>query len=286
MQTCTTIEAIRRTISGWKASQQRIALVPTMGNLHAGHMALVEQARGRADRVVVSIFVNPLQFNESADFQGYPRTLQQDTQQLASAGVDALFAPDGEAMYPRGQAAITRVMVPDLERILEGAFRPGHFTGVATVVSKLFNIVQPDLAVFGEKDFQQLMLIRRMVEDLNMPIDIAAVATLREADGLAMSSRNGLLDEEQRRRAPVLYATLKQLVQRLQQGEMDHPQLESEAMEQLAGQGYQPEYVAIRRSYDLEVPQPGDVELVVLAAARLGSTRLIDNIPLVLNLNP
>jgi pantoate--beta-alanine ligase len=285
METCSTIVAIRERVNAWKSQGQRIALVPTMGNLHAGHLALVEQAQCRAERVVVSIFVNPMQFNESTDFDAYPRTLEQDARQLADMGVDALLAPSAAEVYPHGQEDTTRVLVPGLGDMLEGACRPGHFTGVATVVSKLFNMVQPHVAVFGEKDFQQLMLIRRMVAELDMPVEILSVPTLREPDGLAMSSRNSRLDPEQRQRAPVLYNTLRQLAERLQQGENDYAELEDRAMGCLRDGGYEPEYVAIRRTQDLQPPRPEDMTIVILAAARLGVTRLIDNIPVRLNLN-
>lgn len=285
MQTHATITALRSALAPWREPGKRIALVPTMGNLHAGHLALVAEARRRAERVVVSIFVNPMQFNESADFDAYPRTLEQDSRLLIEAGVDALLAPAASEVYPHGQRDTTRVLVPGLGEMLEGAFRPGHFTGVATVVNKLFNMVQPHMAVFGEKDFQQLLVIRRMVAELDMPIEIIGVPTLREPDGLALSSRNSRLDEEQRRCAPVLFNTLQQLAERLQQGEGAWDELESTAMRLLRDGGYEPEYVAIRRSQDLQPPQKDDFSLVILAAARLGNTRLIDNIPLVLNLN-
>lgn len=277
---------MRSQVADWVPKGQRIAFVPTMGNLHAGHMALVEQARACADRVVVSIFVNPMQFNEAADFDAYPRTLDRDREQLRSAGVDALFLPDVAEIYPRGQEATSRVEVPVLGDMLEGACRPGHFTGVATVVNKLFNIVQPHIALFGDKDYQQLLLVRRMVEDLDMPVEIRAQATLREPDGLALSSRNSRLAPEQRRRAPVLYQQLEHIAEHLRQGETDYARLQVRAAEALSAEGFEPEYIAIRRSLDLAAPEPGDTALVVLAAARLGETRLIDNIPVRVNLNP
>jgi pantoate--beta-alanine ligase len=279
---CTDIPTLRKTIFAWKSSGERIAFVPTMGNLHAGHLQLVQAARQQAQRVVVSIFVNPLQFNEAADFNAYPRTLEQDAQQLRDVKTDVLFAPDVSVMYPQGQTANTKVMVPGLGDILEGEHRPGHFTGVTTVVAKLFNMVQPDMAMFGEKDFQQLMLIRRMVADLDMPIEICSLPTVREADGLAMSSRNGRLNPEERGRAPAIHETLSGVVARIRQGGRDYASLEREAMARLDGRGFNTEYVAVRRAADLHVPTPADRELVVLVASRLGQVRLIDNIPFII----
>jgi pantoate--beta-alanine ligase len=281
---CTDINAMRAQVVRWKKAGQTLAIVPTMGNLHAGHMALVQRAKERVDRVVVSIFVNPLQFNESADFDAYPRTLEQDSNTLAAANLDALFTPSSADIYPLGQSQATKIVVPGLSDVLEGECRPGHFTGVATVVNKLFNIVQADLACFGEKDYQQLMLIRRMVNELDMPIIIEAVATVREPGGLAMSSRNKPLNEQQRNTAKVLYQQLSAVKQALEQGRKDYLQLESEAAKYIQQQGMWVEYVAIRRSYDLELPAEGDTELVVLVAARLGEVRLIDNISLDLEL--
>ena len=280
MQLCESIADIRRQVSTWKSSAQRVALVPTMGNLHEGHLALVAQAQQQADRVVVSVFVNPLQFNEVDDYDAYPRTEAEDRQKLQAAGVDALFLPAIDEIYPGGQASATRVLVPGLGDILEGEWRPGHFTGVATVVNKLFNMVLPDLAMFGEKDFQQLVLIKRMVADLNMPVAIISVATTRESDGLAMSSRNSRLTADQRRLAPALHQCLLRVREQLEQGSREFETLESEAMERLKQEGFLPEYTAIRRTDDLEKPEPSDRKLVILSAARLGSTRLIDNLQL------
>ena len=280
MQLCESIADIRRQVSTWKSSAQRVALVPTMGNLHEGHLALVAQAQQLADRVVVSVFVNPLQFNEVDDYDAYPRTEAEDRQKLQAAGVDALFLPAIDEIYPGGQASATRVLVPGLGDILEGEWRPGHFTGVATVVNKLFNMVLPDLAMFGEKDFQQLVLIKRMVADLNMPVAIISVATTRESDGLAMSSRNSRLTADQRRLAPALHQCLLRVREQLAQGSREFETLESEAMERLKQEGFLPEYIAIRRTDDLEKPEPSDRKLVILSAARLGSTRLIDNLQL------
>lgn len=280
MQLCQTIADIRQQVSGWKSAGERVALIPTMGNLHAGHLALAAQARQLAERVVVSIFVNPLQFNDSDDFDAYPRTAAEDRQKLEVEGVDVLFMPAAEDIYPRGQQHTIKVVVPGLGDILEGEWRPGHFTGVATVVNKLFNMVLPDIAIFGEKDIQQLVVIQRMVDDLNMPLVIIPAATTRETSGLAMSSRNSRLTADQRLLAPALYQCLLRIREKLEQGSREFATLESEAMDWLKLQGLLPEYVAIRRISDLEKPEPSDQSLVILSAARLGSTRLIDNLQL------
>lgn len=278
MQTDHDIRSMRAQVRAWRDAGHRIALVPTMGNLHAGHLALVTRAHEVADRVVASVFVNPLQFGPTEDFDAYPRTLEADAVKLAEAGVDALFAPDVHTMYPHGQEGMTRVEVPGLSGLLCGATRPGHFAGVATVVNKLFNQVQPDTAVFGEKDWQQLLVIRRMVRDLDMPVEIIGVPTRREPDGLAMSSRNGYLSADERRQAVQLYTLLKQLAQRLQAGERDHALLEAEGSAALQAAGFRPDYLSIRRAEDLEVPGSGDKALIILAAAYLGRARLIDNV--------
>ena len=279
LETCERIATLRERIAAWRRAGERVGFVPTMGNLHAGHLALVAEARRLAERVVVSIFVNPLQFGPQEDFGAYPRTLARDQELLAGAGTDLLFAPTVAAVYPRGQAEQTRVEVPGLSDILCGASRPGHFVGVATVVCKLFNMVQPDLAVFGEKDFQQLLVIRLMTLDLSLPVTIQGLATVREADGLAMSSRNGYLTAEERVRAPALYQTLRRGAERLRQG-LDIAIVEGLAGEEIAAAGFSPDYVSVRRAADLGLPQAGDRELVVLAAARLGRARLIDNVRL------
>lgn len=277
LETCERIATLRERVAAWRHAGQRIGFVPTMGNLHAGHLALVAEARRLAERVVVSIFVNPLQFGPQEDFAAYPRTLARDQELLAGAGTDLLFAPTVEAVYPRGQAEQTRLEVPGISDILCGASRPGHFVGVATVVCKLFNMVQPDLAVFGEKDFQQLQVIRLMTLDLSLPVAVHGLATVREADGLAMSSRNGYLTAEERARAPALYQTLRRCAERLRQGQ-DIATVEGQAGEEIAAAGFGPDYFSVRRAADLALPQAGDRELVVLAAARLGRARLIDNL--------
>jgi len=278
METSASVEALRAQVSRWRRNGERIAFVPTMGNLHEGHLQLVREARAVAPHVVASIFVNPLQFGPNEDLDNYPRTLETDQQKLAAEGVDLLFVPAVETMYPRGAQHSTRVEVPDVSQGLCDDFRPGHFTGVATVVARLFNLVQPDVALFGEKDYQQLAVIRRMVDDLGWPIDIRGVATVREADGLAMSSRNQYLSEEERRIAPLLYQTLCQLVSEVKAQKTDYRALERTAMERLAQAGFTPEYVEIRHADSLRPVSTGELNCVVLAAARLGAARLIDNV--------
>jgi pantoate--beta-alanine ligase len=272
------IQSLRMQLGAWRRAGQRIALVPTMGNLHAGHLSLIEHARSQADRTVVSIFVNPMQFDRAEDLDAYPRTPEDDFQLLQAADVDLVFAPAVEAIYPRGMASNTRVEVPHLSSILEGASRPGHFVGVATIVAKLFNLVQPDVAIFGEKDFQQLLVIRRMVADLQLPIEVIGLPTMREPGGLAMSSRNQRLTSEERTQAPGLYATLLRVCERLRDGERDFESLEAQALQELRTRGFRPDYVSVRRVEDLAAPVGDDQDLVVLAAAWLGRTRLIDNI--------
>lgn len=272
------IQELRAIVQAWRRAGDRTAFVPTMGNLHAGHIELVRQARGLADRVVVSIFVNPLQFGVNEDFASYPRTLDEDRQQLGQVGTDLVFIPAVATVYPDGQEVQTRVLVPGLSGILCGASRPGHFEGVATVVCKLFNLVQPDLAVFGEKDFQQLSIIRRMVRDLCLPIEILGVPTVREVDGLAMSSRNGYLTPSERRQAPALYRVLRGLAEHVRAGDRGFPRLEREGIEALTAEGFRPDYLSLRRIEDLQPPGVDDQRLILLAAAFLGRTRLIDNL--------
>ncbi|MGB5519755.1 MAG: pantoate--beta-alanine ligase [Gammaproteobacteria bacterium] len=273
-----TIAQARSRIHHWKLAGESIALVPTMGNLHDGHLALVKAAIESGMRTVVSIFVNPLQFGVNEDFDKYPRTLTADMHKLSRYPVDLVFAPAIGEIYPRGTRATTQVTVQGLSDILEGESRPGFFTGVATVVNKLFNIIQPDTAWFGEKDFQQLLVIRKMVRDLAMPIEIQAVPTVREAGGLAMSSRNNYLDEKQRPLAARLYHCLRRVVDSAQQGMAYHYAV-VHACQELGEAGFMTDYVVVRRQKDLEVPGEHDKSLIVLAAARLGDTRLIDNIP-------
>ncbi|WP_448100928.1 pantoate--beta-alanine ligase [Luteibacter jiangsuensis] len=279
MQTVTDAAALRAAIRGWRTAGQTVGFVPTMGNLHAGHHSLLKLARARADRVVASVFVNPTQFGPGEDFERYPRTLAQDQAGLAEAGCDILFAPDVATIYPFGPASSVSIHVPVITDTLEGAHRPGHFDGVATVVAKLFSLVQPDLAVFGQKDFQQLKVIERMVRDLSLPVKVMSAPTLREADGLAMSSRNQYLSAQERSRAPLIHATLLQMRELFQQGHARQP-LEAAARSRLERGGFVPDYVAIRRADDLAEPGADEREgLVALVAARLGNTRLIDNLP-------
>ena len=279
MERIETAEALRERIGHWRRAGERVALVPTMGNLHAGHLTLVDRAREQADRVVVSIFVNPTQFGPGEDFAVYPRTPEADCAALAERGVDVAFLPTVPVMYPTGVPGAVRVEIGGpLTAGLCGASRPGHFGGVATVVTKLFNLVQPDVAVFGEKDYQQLAVIRALVRELAMPIDIVGVATRREADGLALSSRNQYLDPEQRAQAPLIHAVLSDSAAALMAGARDHAAIEARATARLASAGFSVEYVRIVRPDDLQAPQGRESRLVLLAAARLGSTRLIDNI--------
>lgn len=261
----------------WRKTAGRVAFVPTMGNLHEGHLALVREAKRHADAVVVSIFVNRLQFGQGEDFDKYPRTLQQDADKLEGEGVAVVFAPDEKELYPRVQQQYN-VEPPHLQNELCGAYRPGHFRGVATVVTKLFNIVEADVACFGKKDYQQLTIIQGMVDDLNMNIRIIPVDTGRAADGLALSSRNQYLSEAERAEAPRLYRELLQMAQAIAGGNVNYAELESQATANLQGAGWQVDYVEVRHAGNLQVAHAGDKHVVIVAAARLGSTRLIDNI--------
>lgn len=273
----TTIAELKAAVRGWRRQDRVIGFVPTMGNLHDGHLSLINVARSRSDRVVASIFVNPLQFGEGEDYSSYPRTEQRDMELLESNGCDALFMPAVRELYPEGGMPVTIVEVPELSNILCGAHRPGHFRGVATVVAKLFNLVEPDLAVFGEKDYQQLVVIRRMVEDLCFPVEIVGAPTGRERDGLAMSSRNQYLTEAERRTAPTLHRELVKATAAVVAGERDFRGICAAALASLRDQGFTPDYFEIRRASDLAEPAAEDTELVALVAARLGRARLIDN---------
>ena len=272
-----TIAELRQQVANWRQAGERIALVPTMGNLHEGHLHLVEVARSLADRTVASIFVNPLQFGPNEDFDSYPRTLDQDSHKLTAAGLDLLFAPSVNEVYPRGLTGTTRVTITGLTDPLCGRSRPGHFDGVATVVTKLFNMVQPDIAVFGEKDRQQLRVIEQIVTDLNMPVTVVGVPIVREADGLAMSSRNRYLSPDERRIAPELHRQLQQAAARLRRGER-YTTIEVEAKAALTEAGFRPDYFEVRRTDDLDRPTADDDELAIFVAAWLGRTRLIDNL--------
>jgi len=278
LQEVSTTEALREQLSEWRHSGDHIALVPTMGNLHDGHLSLVSLARQHAERVVVSVFVNPTQFAAGDDFECYPRSLERDQRRLKRLQTDLLFVPDVETMYPFGIDNATSVTVPVLTDELCGSFRPGHFDGVTSVVSRLFSLVQPDVAVFGQKDYQQQLVIRRMVEDLSLPIEIISGPTQREEDGLAQSSRNQYLNEKERAIAPKLYAILIGIGQDLESGKRNYVELEEHAVAKLGKLGFEAEYVSILRAENLSAPDRDNDELVILAAARLGKARLIDNI--------
>jgi len=284
MNTVTTIAELRAAVALARRAGKRIGFAPTMGNLHSGHAALVTRARDKADFVVASIFVNPLQFGPNEDLDTYPRTLAADQQRLVEAGCDLLFAPTVAQMYPEGTAVQTRVSVPELSQGLCGASRPGHFEGVATVVSKLLNMVQPDVAVFGQKDYQQLAVIRAMVRDLNMPIEIIGEPTVRAEDGLALSSRNGYLSAEQRAKAPVLYRCLSDMATAIRAGERDYAGLLEQQRKVIAASGFKLDYLEIRHAVHLRPVTAQDHDLVLLVAAYLGTTRLIDNLHLDLHL--
>jgi pantoate--beta-alanine ligase len=278
METVTTIAAVRQHVRRWRGEGLRVAFVPTMGNLHPGHVSLIEMARSHGDRFVASIFVNPMQFGPNEDFAHYPRTPTQDARMLADAGCDLMFMPDVAEIYPHGSERATRVEVPGLSNILDGEFRPGHFEGVATVVAKLFHIVEPDVAVFGEKDFQQLTIIRRLVADLCMPITIIAAPTVRDPDGLAMSSRNQYLTDQERKKAPVIHQLLLAATERLRAGDRDFAGIERNGLQALEAGGFRPDYFAVRVANDLSIPDPSTRHLVIVVAARLGRARLIDNL--------
>ncbi|MBW8189510.1 pantoate--beta-alanine ligase [Neiella marina] len=271
------ISVIRETVSDWKRQGLTVGFVPTMGNLHQGHLTLIREAKTRADKVVASIFVNPMQFNNAADLDNYPRTLDDDCRALANEATDLVFCPTPEIMYPKGLAQQTQVSVPGVADILEGAMRPGHFTGVATVVSMLFNIVQPDVACFGEKDFQQLAVIRTMTQDLCLPIEIIGVPTVREQDGLAMSSRNGYLTEAERQLAPKLAHVMGDILKQLAAGENNFTQMIESASNRLNEHGFKTDSIDICDAATLNPVSKETKQAVVLMAAFLGQARLIDN---------
>lgn len=274
----TDIPTLQKQVTLWKVQQQQVVFVPTMGNLHDGHLQLVEKAKTLGDKVVASIFVNPMQFPPGTDYESYPRTLEDDATKLQAHNVDALFSPGVNEIYPQDLEQVTKVIVPVLSEILCGEHRPGHFAGVTTIVAKLFNIVQPDVAVFGDKDFQQLTIIKKMVKDLCVPVTIESSPTVREKDGLAMSSRNQYLNESERAIAPCLYQTLVSVKEQLNLGAKDFCQLETNAMQALRQAGFKPDYVSIRDSENLEAVNTASQPLVILAAAWLGKARLIDNL--------
>ncbi len=284
MQIFAEVTPIRDLITKSKKEGQKVAFVPTMGNLHEGHLTLVKKAREQADFVIVSIFVNPMQFERSDDLNSYPRTLDEDLEKLAAEGVNAVFTPVPDTIYPEGVDSHTMVEVPVLSSILEGASRPGHFRGVATVVSKLFNIVQPDIAFFGEKDFQQLAVIRKMTHDMALDIEIVGVPTVREMDGLAMSSRNGLLTIDERQRAPVLARTMRWISSAVRGGRDDYASVIEDATDQLRAAGLQSDEIFIRDARTLMAIDENTTQIVILMSAFLGKVRLIDN--QIVDLNP
>lgn len=275
------IESLRRNMTEWRRQGDQIALVPTMGNLHDGHLQLVAEAQKKADKVVVSIFVNPTQFSEGEDYSTYPRTEKEDQRKLSDIQTDLLFLPSVREIYPPG--ASTRIIVDGLSEIHCGKFREGHFSGVATIVCKLFNMVQPDIALFGEKDYQQLTVIRTMVRDLDIPVRIQGVATYREHDGLAMSSRNGYLTSDERLIAPNLYKALNDARKAVHDRKKDYRNIEQEQIRFLQQAGFVPEYFSICRADDLQPAEMDDRKLVILAAAKVGKARLIDNIQLTID---
>ena len=278
METSTTIADVRAHVARWHAAGHRVVFVPTMGNLHAGHVSLLEAARRHGDKFIASIFVNPMQFGPNEDFAHYPRTPAQDASMLAETGCNLMFMPEVGEIYPNGAANATRVEVPGISNILCGEFRPGHFEGVATIVAKLFHIVDPDVAIFGEKDFQQLTVIRRMVADLCLRVEIVGAPTVRESDGLAMSSRNQYLDEAQRKTAPAIYRQLSQAVEALKSGVRDFARIEGTGRAALDSAGFRTDYFSVRDARTLAPARPDTRHFVVLTAARLGKARLIDNL--------
>jgi len=278
MKIVTRIAEMRAIVREWRMAGESIAFVPTMGNLHAGHASLIGAAHLHGRRVVASVFVNPLQFGPNEDYLAYPRTPDEDVALLESQGVDVLLLPTVEEMYPLGSAGSTIVDVPELSGILCGAFRPGHFQGVATVVVKLLNLVQPDVGIFGEKDYQQLTIIRRSVEDLCLPVEIVGAPTVRADDGLALSSRNRYLSAAERAVAPTVYRALDRARRRLEGGDADIPAIEQEGIDALRAAGFRPDYFEVRMAGTLMRAQGQDIDVVVLTAARLGRARLIDNV--------
>ncbi len=280
MKTLNTVSGLRRAIAGNRSQGQRVCFVPTMGNLHEGHLSLVKEAKLRGECIVVSIFVNPLQFGAGEDLDCYPRTLSADKEKLFAAGATYLFAPTVDEMYPGGTGPQSQLSVPDITDTLCGASRPGHFVGVSTVVAKLFNIVQPDTAIFGKKDFQQLQVIRKMVADMCMPVEIVGIDTYRAEDGLALSSRNGFLTQQERSLAPRLHQILREYREAIANGFNDYKDLERLATNDIIKAGFTPDYFNICDVATLREVTDATEEIVILVAARLGSTRLIDNITL------
>ena len=278
MYQATSVTELHQYVQHWKDHGRSIAFIPTMGNLHAGHMSLIEKGQSLCDRSLCSIFVNPMQFGPNEDFNHYPRTLDSDLAQLEATGCDLVYLPTASELYPAGLDKITQVQVTDLTDHYEGAHRPGHFTGVATVVLKLFNIVKPDVSIFGKKDYQQYRVISKMVEDLNLDVQIIGQETTREASGLATSSRNQYLDVEQTRQAAMIYQLLRDSAQQINAGERDYDGLQQRALVALNEAGFNTDYFAICNAETLLPATPADRDLVILVTAGLGATRLLDNI--------
>ncbi len=272
-----TKQELEEQLAEWRQQGDHVALVPTMGNLHAGHVSLVELAREHAERVVVSVFVNPTQFGDDEDFEEYPRTLEKDTRRLKTVSADLIFAPSVETMYPFGLKDATTVSVPRITEKFCGKSRPGHFDGVTTVVARLFGLIRPDVAIFGQKDFQQQLVIRHMCLDLSLPIKIVTAETVRDTDGLALSSRNLYLTPEERATAPMLHKILDVVGDELQSGKRNYDELETASIARLSDAGFDVDYFSIRRAENLEMPDRDSDDLVILVAARLGNARLIDN---------
>lgn len=278
MYQANSVTELRQYVQHWKDHGQSIAFVPTMGNLHAGHLSLIEKGQSLCDRNICSIFVNPMQFGPNEDWDHYPRTLEQDIELLEGIGCDLVYMPTASELYPEGLDRISHVDVTDLTDNYEGAHRPGHFTGVATVVLKLFNIVKPDVSVFGKKDYQQYRVIKKMVEDFNIDVRIVGQETTREASGLATSSRNQYLDEQQRGKAALIYQTLRQSARQIDEGERDFEAIERRALESLDAAGFDTDYFVVCNAETLRPATADDRNLVILVTAALGSTRLLDNI--------
>ena len=278
MYQVTSVSELRHYVQHWKDHQESIAFIPTMGNLHQGHLSLIEKGQSLCDRSICSIFVNPMQFGPNEDFNHYPRTLKQDIEQLEAIGCDLVYMPAASELYPEGLEKISQVQVTELTGIFEGAHRPGHFTGVATIVLKLLNIVKPDVSVFGKKDFQQYRVIKKMVQDLNLEVDIIGAETTREPSGLATSSRNQYLSDEHKSLAPLIYQALKESAKRITEGEKNFNKLEKHAIERLKQSEFETDYFCVCNAVTLEPAAPEDRRLVILVTARLGDTRLLDNI--------
>ena len=278
MDQATSVVELRQYVNHWKDHDQSIAFIPTMGNLHAGHISLIEKGQALCDRTICSIFVNPMQFGPNEDWDHYPRSLEADIEKLLAAGCDLVYLPTASELYPEGLDRISQVEVTDLTDDYEGKHRPGHFTGVATVVLKLFNIVRPDVSVFGKKDYQQFRVISKMVEDFNLDVQIIGQETTREVSGLASSSRNQYLDATQLDTAAEIYRQLRAAATRIEQGERDYPALEKAAIEQLDGAGFKTDYFVVCNAETLRPASAEDRDLVILVTAAMGATRLLDNI--------